>query len=143
LAPDKVQQVCELVFDYLGCIYLLTKLKQILQYCFIQKIESISKVEAKFKILDVPPFIGTLSTVVSNYQFRLRLDIETAQSQNAFISKVIEEYFNRKLERCFYNYKAVKGLLGILLTKLFTHIYVYELMHFELNPDSRSFLTVH
>jgi len=35
-------------------------------------------------------------------------------------------------------------MAGILLTKLFTHIYVYELMYFEINRDPKKpFLTTH
>lgn len=48
------------------------------------------------------------------------------------MSSAIEKYFYKKLAKSFYNYKNIKGFIGVLLTKLFTYIYSYELMHFEL-----------
>lgn len=57
------------------------------------------------------------------------------ESEKREINEAIEIYFKEKLERCFYNYKALKGMAGLLLTKLFSHTYIYELMHFELRKD--------
>ena len=55
----------------------------------------------------------------------------------------IEKYFNKKLSRCFYNYKNLKGMVSILLTKLFSYIYIYEIMHFEMPMAERAFLSDH
>ncbi|CDW89328.1 UNKNOWN [Stylonychia lemnae] len=136
-----VQLICETVFDYIGCIYLMIKVKQILQLKHMKKLESINKVEAKFLIVEEPKYTGRICTVIQNYQFKLKLMLE---SSNELINNLVEQYFHIKLQRCFYNYKALKGMAGILLTKIFTHIYVYELMYFEINRDQgRPFLTNH
>ena len=78
--------------------------------------------------------------MIDNNQFRLELII---QSEKEVINSVVQDYFNRKLQRAFYNYKAVKGFMGFLLTKLFTYVYVYELMHFEFGLVETMFVTPH
>ena len=51
-----------------------------------------------------------------------------------FVSKAVADYFNKRLSRCFYNYKAIKGFLGMIITTLYQYISVDELIHFDLPP---------
>eukprot|EP00347_Sterkiella_histriomuscorum_P018481 403345353 len=139
--PDLVKFVVSTVFDFLSCTYLMMKVKSIMKHCHKDKQEITTNLDAKFQIHPEPKFMGTFQTVVQNYQFKLKLMLE---SQKQVINQIVEKYFQEKLERCFYNYKALKGMVGILLTKVFSHTYIYELMYFELNPSTRQpFLTKH
>lgn len=45
-------QVCSLIFDYLGCVYIITKQKQILSNCHRHKIQDLSKVDVSFNMLE-------------------------------------------------------------------------------------------
>jgi hypothetical protein len=59
------------------------------------------------------------------------------------ISDCIKNYFNRRLARCFYNYKALKGFMGLVLTNLYSLIGVTELIHFELPQSQQPFFSEH
>ena len=47
------------------------------------------------------------------------------------MAKSLQTYFNQRLSKCFYNYKAVKGSLGMILTSLYEYLSVDELIHFD------------
>jgi hypothetical protein len=68
---------------------------------------------------------------------------EADPNEFSWISDCIKNYFNRRLSRCFYNYKALKGFMALTLTKLYSLLGVTELIHFELPQSHQLFISQH
>lgn len=64
-------------------------------------------------------------------------------SEIKFVSDLIANYFNTKLARCFYNYKNLKGFMGLILSRLYELIGIAELIHFEMPVKEDKFISPH
>ncbi len=75
-------------------------------------------------------FTGHIDMVVMHRTFCIYLTVDGGQ-QNQKMAQAIQNYFNQRLQKCFYNYKALKGFLGMILTTLYEYLSVDELIHFD------------
>jgi hypothetical protein len=88
-------------------------------------------------------FTGRIDIIILNKTFQLHFsDCEVPQMFKP-VSYAIAKYFNKKLSRCFYNYKNLKGFLGLILTKLYVYVSVTEMIHFEIGLTENPFYTQH
>jgi hypothetical protein len=129
-----------MVFDYLGSIYLIGKVRSVLQSdnpamkkaINNNPLHNLSKLSCTFLTAN---FQGQIDMIVRSQTLGLHLSVQ--QTSMDWISKAVADYFNKRLSRCFYNYKAIKGFLGMIITSLYQYISVDELIHFDL-PQSDS-----
>jgi hypothetical protein len=89
-------------------------------------------------------FRGRIDIVFYQGSFQLYMHVTEHCQHNNLISMAIQQYFNRRIGKCFTNYNIIKGFLAMIFTKLYELISVPELLHFEIGiaPD-RIFLFPH
>jgi hypothetical protein len=86
--------------------------------------------ELKFDIFQEGVTEGVIQTFIKDNKISIEFSLTNIHNDD-LIKKVYEQYFITKFSRAFNDYKAVKGVIGFLMTKLWMNTYIYELIYFE------------
>ena len=76
---DRCKLVLEMIFDYVGCIYLITKIKQVIHHCHREKLNQQNRLDVSFTILNQPGahFRGSIRTFLHNQQFFMKFEMDS------------------------------------------------------------------